>query len=84
MSNDCQELNVFQANFVDPQDRNLRTQGIERAWARAKLDLMRLKRGTSPALLPSHLARMWWESLPETKARPFLELLRLIRERYPQ
>ncbi|KAF0310283.1 Adenosine monophosphate-protein transferase Fic [Amphibalanus amphitrite] len=48
-----------QNNFINPADQAVHTQGIEGAWSRAKLDLMRLKRGTSPELLPGHLARLW-------------------------
>ena len=74
----------LQQNFVDPRDRDVHTQGIEKAWARCKHDLLRLKKGTSPALLPGHLARLWWESLDRSGVRPFCRILDLIREAYPQ
>ena len=75
---------LLQQNFVDPRDRTIHTQSIESAWASAKRDLLRLKRGTTPALLPGHLARLWWESLDRSRARPFSRVLDLIREAYPQ
>lgn len=74
---------LLQANFVDPLT-GAHTQNVEREWARVKLDLLRLKRGTSAALLPGHLARLWWESLDRSGRRPFYRLLELIRRRYPQ
>ncbi|XP_043197239.1 uncharacterized protein LOC122368684 [Amphibalanus amphitrite] len=73
-----------QNNFINPADQAVHTQGIEGAWSRAKLDLMRLKRGTSPELLPGHLARLWWQSRDRDDVRPFLNILQLIREAYPQ
>ena len=45
---------LFQRNFVDPLEHEIHTQGIGRAWAQAKYDLMRLNRGKSPALLPGY------------------------------
>ena len=74
----------LQDHFVNPVNRDIHTQTIERSWAVAKLDLMRLKRGTSPDLLPSHLARIWWESLDRARVRPFHRILDLIRQHYPQ
>ena len=62
------------------------TQRLTREWYRCKLQLMRLNRGTSPALLPGHLASFWWASQNgQAKcADPFLRLVELIRYRYPQ
>ena len=71
--------------FVDPVT-GANTQRLEREWERCKLRLMRLNKGTSPALLPGHLAAFWWASLNgQAKCRdPFLRLVALIREEYPQ
>ena len=71
--------------FVDPIT-GANTQRLEREWERCKLQLMRLNKGTSRALLPGHLAAFWWSSLNgQTKcADPFMRILALIREQYPQ
>ncbi|KAF0301987.1 Adenosine monophosphate-protein transferase Fic [Amphibalanus amphitrite] len=75
---------TYENNFINPADQAVHTQGIEGAWSRAKLHLMRLKRGTSPELFPGHLARLWWQSRDRDDVRPFLNILQLIREAYPQ
>ena len=71
--------------FVDPVT-GANTQRLEREWERCKLQLMRLNKGTSCALLPGHLASFWWSSLNgQAKCSdPFLRLVYLIRARYPQ
>ena len=68
------------------QGTGANTQRLEREWERCKLQLMRLNKGTSPALLPGHLAAFWWQSMngPTKCNDPFLRLLALIREHYPQ
>ena len=51
-----------------------------------KTKLLHQNKGTTPALLPGHLSAFWWNSLhgPDKCHDPFLRLLGLIRERYPQ
>lgn len=71
-------------NFVDPVT-GANTQRIESEWQKAKRRLVRNGSGTSPALLRSHLAWMWWMSL---NGRPgitdcFLRLMEAIARRYP-
>lgn len=72
-------------NFVDPMT-GANTQKLEREWERCKLKLMRLSKGTSPALLPGHLAAMWWTSIHghQKCPDPFMRLIALIRRHYPQ
>ncbi|KAF0294299.1 hypothetical protein FJT64_007998 [Amphibalanus amphitrite] len=71
--------------FVD-QVTGANTQRLECEWERCKLQLMRLNKGTSPALLPGHLAAFWWASLHGAAKcnDPFLRLVGLVREHYPQ
>ena len=71
--------------FVDAAT-GANTQRLEREWERCKLQLMRLGRGTSPKLLPGHLAAFWWASVNgQPKCTdPFLRLLALVHRHYPQ
>ncbi|MCP4491838.1 MAG: transposase [Gammaproteobacteria bacterium] len=73
-------------NYVNPVDPNINTQLIENSWKQCKRILMDRDIGTYDALLQSHLDHFWWNSLHGTNRcdDPFLRLVGLINERYPQ
>lgn len=66
--------------FVDPVT-GANTQRIETSWASLKTKLMRLMKGTTQALLPSHLAEAWWRSIHNET--PFLDVIDAIAAEYP-
>ncbi|KAH7962896.1 hypothetical protein HPB52_018556 [Rhipicephalus sanguineus] len=71
-------------NFIDPAT-GANTQRIESEWQKAKRRLVRNGNKTTPALMRSHLAWLWWRSVnarPNVKDK-FLRLIEAIARRYP-
>ncbi|KAH7955484.1 hypothetical protein HPB52_001034 [Rhipicephalus sanguineus] len=71
-------------NFIDPAT-GANTQHIESEWQKAKRRLVRNGNKTTPALMRSHLAWLWWRSVnarPNVKDK-FLRLIEAIARRYP-
>uniref|UniRef100_A0A6M2CUC0 Protein ovary overexpressed n=1 Tax=Rhipicephalus microplus TaxID=6941 RepID=A0A6M2CUC0_RHIMP len=69
---------------VDPAT-GANTQHIQSEWRKAKCRLVRYSKKTSPSLMPSHLAWLWWRSInarPNVKD-PFLRLMEAIARRCP-
>ena len=62
------------------------TAQLEAMLGRCKSQIVQVNKGTSPYLLPGHLAEFWWSSLngPKKCNDPFMRLVALIRELYPQ
>ncbi|KAH7961958.1 hypothetical protein HPB52_013741 [Rhipicephalus sanguineus] len=71
-------------NFIDPAT-GVNTQRIESEWQKAKRRLVRNGNKTTPALMRSHLAWLWWRSVnarPNVKDK-FRRLIEAIARRYP-
>ncbi|KAH7975595.1 hypothetical protein HPB52_003593 [Rhipicephalus sanguineus] len=71
-------------NFIDPAT-GANTQRIESEWQKAKRRLVRNGNKTTPALMRSHLAWLWWRSVnarPNVKDK-FLRLIEAIARLYP-
>ncbi|KAH7983314.1 hypothetical protein HPB52_010818 [Rhipicephalus sanguineus] len=72
-------------NFIDPAT-GANTQRIESEWQKAKRRLVRNGNKTTPALMRSHLAWLWWRSVnarPNVKDK-FLRLIEAIARREAQ
>jgi transposase-like protein len=72
---------IHEANFVDPNDREVHTQKVENMWMRAKHKLRR-QFGTSRALFPSYLHEFVWRNQFREK-NVFAEFLICIGQQYP-
>ncbi|KAH7956246.1 hypothetical protein HPB52_007658 [Rhipicephalus sanguineus] len=78
------EWAAYRVNFIDPAT-GVNTQRIESEWQKAKRRLVRNGNKTTPALMRSHLAWLWWRSVnarPNVKDK-FRRLIEAIARRYP-
>ena len=73
-------------NFVDPNNPQAHTQGIEGFWAHAKKKLKRIN-GTSRELFVNYLREFEWHWRNDTLicggGKPFEKMLLTISEQYP-
>ena len=69
-----------QENFVDPIT-GANTQRIECHWGHVKTEILRKMRGTSPNLLPGHLAAYWWKKMHNEA--PFNTIVDEIATQFP-
>ena len=74
---------IHEANFVNPNDRDVHTNNVENMWMRGKRQLKRMF-GTSDTLFPTYLVEfMWRERFKEHQDRYFECMVHCIRQSYP-